>query len=530
MAKKKKHGQHRIWARSIDFPAETARLASSILTLEYSEEEKSAAKLRLVLDNRDGELLASQAIARGAVLEVAFGYEGLRSRPLRCVVRRVSGPLREITVEAHSAGVLMDSAQRGRTFKGKRRSDVVREIARENGFPDNAVYIEETEDVFESISQAGATDAAFLQKLAKKEGKQFWVDETGLYFQERDLGQESTLVLVYGGQDSVFNQDPTVELDNVVRAGRVRTAARDPIRKQTIETVTDNRGDPGRLGLGRVTEVVDPETRDTEFRIGSERVPAAVALQADRVLRGLEAEVTQATAAPGGGRGGTASRVSRDSTEQVATSREGANRAASRGRYREGARTAVKLGIDVVGDPRIMSRRILTIQGLPAGLSGQYWVARATHRIDTAGGYSTTADLRSDGRGEQPASGCADGTARPDVERALQELVAAASGSSTGPALARRALQSYRKRGAAAADEVRDAAIAMTGAQQPQAVRDAAMKVIGLVGNAGSCDPDKSEAVIKTTSPPIEPGSRPELVETVNPETRGTSLEIRFRD
>lgn len=511
-----------VFIRSVDFPDRTRALTERrVLGVEYSDEEKSAPKLKIVFDNKDGELWAEKALARGSVLEVAFGYEGLRSRPLRCVVRKLTGPLREVTVEAHGVSVMMDTAQRRRVFRGMTRSDVVRAIAREHGFADETIDVEDTSDVFPTISQAGLTDAAFLARLARREGKQFAVDEYGIHWRERDLGQPPVVMLTYGGPGSDFLSDPTLELDNAARSGRVKAVSRDPVNKKTTEVVADNKADAGRRGLGPITEVVDPESRETTFRIGGIAIPPALALAADRIVQGVD---TVRTVLPGfdSSRGSTAARISQDVVTTSPVTKEGATAAMAKGRYREETRTAVKMSIEVNGDPRLMSKRVIAIRGLPAGLSGQYWIASCTHSVK-GGDYVTTAELRSDGR-DAPPSACDTGAARADVEAAMQALVQACRAAGASTSVAESALAAYRRQGSSADAVVRDAAISLSGPNQAAAVRAAAMRVLGVAGTTGPCDPDKSEAVI-TKSPPVAF----KLVEVVDPETRRTSFQVRFQ-
>ena len=131
---------------------------------------------------------------------------GMNLRELQELYLQVVGELSGFTslrVEGDAVSVLMDGVARTRAWHGVTRSAVVKEVAAENGYTGAAADIQDTEVVFDTVSQASETDARFLSRLAGLEGFAFSVDADGLHFGERKADAAPARILHWrGGEDS----------------------------------------------------------------------------------------------------------------------------------------------------------------------------------------------------------------------------------------------------------------------------------------------------------------------------------------
>lgn len=332
-------------------------LRGRIVSFRYEDHDERADICSIELDNFDLSLFDRSELAGGSVFRVTWGYPTVMSPARGVLLRRLKGFSR-LTLECHGLSVLHDRVARTRRFESRTSSEVVREVARELGYDDAFVEVEETTERHEIIAQHGETDARFLARLAAREGFAFRADEAGLRWQRPPREVPPSHVLTYytdGGQGSVL--DVSVESDLSRRAGSVSVRGRDPRTRQTIEGRANNES-VDRTALAEVVEVVDPETGRTavEERAGTSSV--------------------RTTSAP---------------------TQEEAQREAS-ARFRRAEERAVRLKLTVVGDPTLTARRIIEVRGISRLLSGRYYVRAATHAI-TGEGYTTELTLQRDGVG-----------------------------------------------------------------------------------------------------------------------------------
>lgn len=337
-------------------------ISARITSLQYDDEETQADKLVLTIDNWDLTLHDDPAFKRGMTLEVSWGYPGRMAPTRSVVVQRIKG-FTTLRVEALARSILMNQVGRTRVFRNVRRSDVARAIAREAGFEGESADIEESPQVLPTIAQAGRTDAAFLARLARQEGFQFYVDQDGFHFHQRRLGQPPARVLEYytSRRGDILSAD--VENDLTARPGRTRARGRDPLEGTDIDVAADDATDTDRQTLAPIRLVVDPETRETR----------------------IEAEAG-----------------SEETRPTTATDAAGATREA-RARFRRVQLAAVKMNMEIVGDPLMLAKTVLELRGMGQRLSGRYYVKKVSHKVGS-GGYTCALNLISDGDGGHATS------------------------------------------------------------------------------------------------------------------------------
>jgi phage protein D len=290
-----------------------------------------------------------------------------------CVIQKVTG-FQQLAVEAHAKSVLMNKLAKCRTFENKKRSDVAREVAEENGYGGQLQDIEDSGEVLPLITQARMTDAQFLRQLATREGFEFYVDFDGLHFHQRRLGQRPVRVFRWYtapeiGEVLAIN----IENDVTAKPGAVRVRGRDPLTRRDIDERGSN-ATTTRDSLAPVIEIVDPETGSTRLE-----------------RRNVSEEVRPSPEASAG------------------TARREAD-----ARYRRSQHTTVELTATVLGDPNVLAKTVVEFQGISQRLSGKYFVKEAKHKIDSSG-YTVELKCLRDGTSEV---GGAPSAGRPNRESA----------------------------------------------------------------------------------------------------------------
>jgi len=319
-------------------------LSDEVLSLVYEDSESKADKLVLSVDNWSLRNFDDLTWKKGNLLEVSWGYPGDMTPTRTVVVQKVTG-FQTLAVEAHGTAMLMNKITRCRTFENVSRSDVVRKVAQENGFGPTRQDVEDTAHVLPVITQARMTDAQFLRYLSGKEGFAFYVDVDGLHFHKRRLGQRPSHVLRWYTPPEVGELIAVhIENDVTARPGAIDVRGRDPLSKQDIHARGSN-ATTQRDSLAPVLEIVDPETGAT------------------RLERRNVSEAIHTTAEP------TAAVAKRQADAQ----------------YRDTQHLTVQLTATVLGDPSLVAKTVVELQGISQRLSGKYYVREAKHKIDGSG-------------------------------------------------------------------------------------------------------------------------------------------------
>ena len=349
-----------VQARANGVGAEGVRVSLSerIISLKFDDNERTHDKLNLTVDNYDLSLHDDPAFKKGMLLEVAWGYLGAMAPTRIVVVTKITGSL-VLNVEARAQSALMNTRTRSRTFENVSRSEVVRRIAAEYGFTGDAVDIEETSVTRTQLTQGRLTDAQFIARLATQEGFQWYVDWSGFHFHRRRVGVPPVRTLRYftsqTGDVMTFN----VENDITAKPGRTRARGRNPLERSDIDDTADDETDSSREVLAPVRDLIDPEDGST------------------RVVEGrLAGEETVPTTAP----------------DSATAARE------ARGRFRRTQQAAVKMTMTIVGDPNMLAKTVVRVEGVGARLSQAYYVRKVVSSLSKSG-YTCDLELISDGHG-----------------------------------------------------------------------------------------------------------------------------------
>jgi phage protein D len=329
----------------------------NILAFEYHDKERAADKCMLTVDNFDLSHFDNPVWKQGHRVRVSWGYPG-RMAPARiCVIRKVTG-FTQLKVEANGLEVALNRITRSRTFENITTSEIINQIARENGYGDDAVDIQETEVRREHVVQANLTDYQFIRRLAHRVNYEFFLDWDGFHFHERRLDQRShKTVTWYTEQVQPEILSINVKSDITARPGRTRVVNRDPVDRTNSDAAADNQSDTNHGTTGFNIVAADAET----------------AQLTGQVL------VAQEQQTQGSGQ-----------TEEEAEEEAQARR-------RRAAIAAVKMTMTLVGDPFVLAKAIIRVEGIGQRLSGNYYVKDAKHAITSD--YKTTLELVKDATG-----------------------------------------------------------------------------------------------------------------------------------
>jgi phage protein D len=337
-------------------------LRDSIVSFTFEDSVEKTDKASLTLDNFDLSLFERADLRAGAVLEVSWGYPGNMAPPRRVVVKSLKG-FQSLTLEGLAASALLNQHARARAWKTVKRSDVVRDVAREHGYDGELASIVDSAEVLDTVNQAAETDARLLRRLALREGFEFFVDDSGLHWGPRQAQQAPARVFTWysdPGAGDVLSIN--VESDLIARVGRSEVRGRDPKTRADVEASATS-AQVDRPTLGTIVEVVDPRTGTTSLE-----------------QRNATASVRPATS-------GTAAGAEREAAA----------------RFTKAEQNAVKLSMQVVGDPTLRAKTVVELRGVPAFLAGKYYVTQAKHTL-SASGYVVALELTRDAPGERRSS------------------------------------------------------------------------------------------------------------------------------
>lgn len=379
-------------------------VSDRVTNFTFEDNEAKADRLTFTVDNFDLSQFDDELFARGNIIEFTYGYaDGLA--PIReAVIRKVTGGL-QINVEAHSKDVIMDRVKRRQTWTNKTRSDVVREVAERNGYPLSQQSVEDTEVVYEVLTQPNLTDAQFLRKLANQQGFEFYVDYDGFHWHGRNLEQAPLREFIYYTDPGEGDVLPgwTIENDITRRPARVRVTGINPTTGAQFAVMVDDSTDKAR-------DVLQPKTTTQALLLIDPKVGIA---------RGGEREipVTQTVA----------------HEKDIPTSAETEEEALVEARkiFRKAQQQAVKMQLPAIGDPRVVGKSVVLLTGWGKNVSGRYYAQQIVHTI-SSGGYTMNMKLITDGFGAGQRTGKGKGLGgdpNASFESALARLVAASLAS-----------------------------------------------------------------------------------------------------
>lgn len=361
------------------------RVDDRVISLSFEDEESKADKLTLSINNYDLTQFDSPLWQPGNVVVFQFGYPGAMSPVRRMKIQTVKG-FNPLAVEALGDEVQLNRQPKvDKRWEKVKRSEVVREIAKQYGVPDEKIHIKDTELVLPQVTQASLTDLQLIRALAAREGYEFFIDFDGWHFHPQNLAQAPIRTFTYftdrtiGEIESISTEDDR----GPGKPGAFVAQGRNPLTKETFK-VTGS----------------DASTRD-RTTLTSERTAVSASDIYDDDSR---AAPPPPAAGPLGG-------VAQD---QVGASTEATQEAAQRsvnGAFRQQQMRAVTLSLTCRGDAQLLAKSTIRIDGLGPSMSGIYYVVRVKH--DLANGYKMAVKAKRDGKATAVAAGAFPKTTAP---------------------------------------------------------------------------------------------------------------------
>lgn len=341
------------------------QLDAKVLSLKFEDDEQKPDKLTITVDNHDLRLLDTDLLAKGNVIAFQFGYPGRTSPARTAVIQSVKG-FQLLTVEAHSDEVTMNRVARpDRVLRNMTRSEAVRTILKEHGYSEDVVRfdIEDTKEVRDTITQGPQTDFQFIRELAQREGFEFYVDFDGVHFHRRRLDQKPIKTYRYfteRGRGEVL----TVSIDDDIaperrKAGAITMVGSNPDTGQRFAVRVDNTTIGGHPTLMPTLTVHEAKIEDPQAK--AHRTSGS-----ELVLRTSE------------------------KTEEAAKRQAEAW-------WRKLQLRAVKLTLGVVGDPNMVAKSVVRVEGIGQRFSGLYYVRTVVHELNPSAPYRMTLKLSTDG-------------------------------------------------------------------------------------------------------------------------------------
>ncbi len=335
-----------------------------VKSLEYSDLQNKVDKCVLTVDNFDLRNFDDPLWVHGNYVQVSWGYPGAMAITREVIITKVTG-FEELKVEGKAKSILIDAHKRSRTFRNMRPSEVVKQIAAEYGYLPETLLIEETGKKQAHITQAGLSDAQFIRKLAHQAGFDFYVDFEGFHFHEANHGQDPCRLFTWYTDRRGDVMKISVESDITRKPAAVKKTGRDPLDKTNQSAGASNKTDPERKGTGRIGIVASADLMSAAFESRDNSPPPELLYTPSDA--GLLMSVDPSLEA--------------------------------KKKFRAATRSTVKMTLDAIGDPSMLAKTVVQLEGVGKKLSGLYFVREVKHKVQ-AGEYTMQIKLASDGVNE----------------------------------------------------------------------------------------------------------------------------------
>lgn len=348
-------------------------LSEYILSLEFEDKGRCADKLILHVKNYDLKFFDDQTWRAGNLLEVSWGYPFNLSPPRVVIIDKVTG-FNELKVEGHCKSMLLNKVTGSEVFHQQTRSDVVKTVLKRYGYTDQDLgYIEDTKVVLPSIVKPKMTDAQFIQNLATREGFDFFVDFDGPHWHQPAFDQAPIRSYTWYTGDTGTIKDIKIKNDVLSQPAVVITAGRDIKSKQTF---TNLHSDSTVTRAGNAPNLSASVTDNTKKTV-EKTTPDAI----DRLIVNPETR-------------------DRDRTQIIpkATGKDVAKREGDAA-FKRSMQMSVKLTAEIIGDPKLVAKTNIEIQGISKRLSGRYYIDKIKHKL-SKNGYGCSLECHRTGDGD----------------------------------------------------------------------------------------------------------------------------------
>lgn len=349
-------------------------LAQRVLEMEFEDDSEKLSKLTIKFNNADLEITDNPIFAMGRKVQVQWGYiGGDLSRPYTMTVKGVRGfRVRELV--AYDDGHKLGTSAKSRVWKNVKLSDIASRIAEEYGLK---AVVEDTRIAHEQVAQSNQTDLNFLRELAGKVNFECYVEGGELHFHPKRLGSKPSLAFAWynGEYGNLVSFEPVEK--TLAEPGEVSVAGVDPMEKQPYEAKANDQNTE--------RDAVAPGTYLYDGASGAERYKPG------------ETGKKQASTAP------NPSQAKQEADAQ----------------FRQAEEETVEAEIEVVGEPALTAKQVITLYGLGKRYSGNWYVKSVRHVVGS--GYRSFAKLSRNATGDPKAAGAKETAAKVNGQKAPME-------------------------------------------------------------------------------------------------------------
>lgn len=361
-------------------------ITDRVLTLAHKDSGgRDTPTVEISLDNGDDYVAAQPEIMRkGAIFDVSYGYPGIMRKAGEWIGKEHKGNQDTISVTAHARKKSkMVRKMQSRTWVGKTRSEVVAELLGYHGIPKQQQFIDSTTDRLDFITQSNENDWLFMQRLADLEGRKLWTDDAGVHWRVYQNGAKPTHLFRYVKGVIGVGVIKSFSIDSFGAGipGRIALKGRDPVTKKAF-----------------VAYASDTETKDLIKLTDTDDVQTVE--QGDQTGGDTGHELIRNTGAR-----------SYAEAKRLADSL-----------YKEYRYNALKVDLDVIGDPTLRTNKTTLVWGLGPLLDGKYLIKEVTHNLGNE--YACQVKLARDGFAKKKGRGGGGTSELDDMDRIIREMLA----------------------------------------------------------------------------------------------------------
>ena len=215
-----------------------------IMAAHFEEKHRGSSELTFDLDNSDGAMwYVEPLLVKGSSIKFSFGYPNKMRGPITFKNSGKPSGAHTLQVKAlvksHRKG--SDEWVRTRSWENMAFTEVVEKVAAEMGFTSNEVDVDFDFEKHEFVSQRNETDLQFLYRLADISDRIFWIDESGFHFKipAADTKPSVSFRMVTKPLNAGDIIDYSLPKTPQRIPRKIKLLGRDPLKRTTVSTTID---------------------------------------------------------------------------------------------------------------------------------------------------------------------------------------------------------------------------------------------------------------------------------------------------
>lgn len=388
----------------------TGRDISDLVSkISYEDAVDQDSQLSLFFERPTTDLIDDPSLQEGALLSFQFGYiSGKMSQVYIAKVADIMPTydrLIGLTIRAMPMGLGLKKRESKKVWKNLRSSEIVQRIAQAHGLK---AVVDRTVRIHASMPQGGKTDYDFIKYLTTLEANgswRFFMRNNELHFTRLKLEQTSRVTFAYNDANGTVLSFKPYSIENLKKAESRDTVVTsvDPFTNQVVKQVVNNstssddvktgeymyhynfnseqvnknqnqsQTQPFQIGGGTTTAASGNGVYSPNFRIGGK--PTGLY---DKIAEYTKLSAIQADQKDPAKAGKHIYNYNADIDEILNHGNK---------KKKKAALFDYSASLMVEGDPDHMADTIVTMSGVAKKDSGNWYVTRVNHTIDSTGGY-----------------------------------------------------------------------------------------------------------------------------------------------